>query len=118
MLYTNLKHIENAEELSRVPGNNENVTMICGRMDLACVPVYRIAEELEEIYPHVHFCDVEVDNPKTAALLTMPEVLKLKSIPFVLYYKFGQVVHATSGPQSREQIISILDKEFASTVEA
>lgn len=118
MLYTNLKHIEKAEEYSRVIGENEYVTMICGRMDPFSVPVYRIAEELEETYPHVAFYDVEVDNPETVAVLTLSEVREFKSIPYVLYYKNGNVVKATSGPQSKEQIISILDKEFASTVEA
>ena len=118
MLYTNLKHIEKAEEYARVIGENENVTMICGRMDTVSVPIFRIAEELEKTYPHVLFCDAEVDNPETAFVLTLPEVREFKSFPYILYYKNGQVVHATSGFQSKEQVVSTLDKEFTPSVEA
>jgi thioredoxin 1 len=39
-------------------------------------------------------------------------------IPFTIYYKNGQVVKATTGIQSKEQITAILDQEFAVTVNA
>jgi len=34
-------------------------------------------------------------------------------LPFVVYYKNGQVVKATSSIQSRDQITSILDEQFS-----
>ncbi|MDP3442750.1 MAG: thioredoxin, partial [Ignavibacteria bacterium] len=35
-----------------------------------------------------------------------------QGIPFVIYYKNGKVVKATSSIQSRDQVTSILDENF------
>jgi thioredoxin 1 len=118
MLYTNLKHIESAAEHNKILGENENVMVICGRMGPMCIPVYEIAEELEEEYPNVKFYDLEFDNPEAYVIRQLPEVRGFMGIPFTIYYKNGKVVKATSSIQSKEQIKTILDKEFASTVKA
>jgi len=112
MLYTNLNHIETAADHARIVGENENVMVICGRMGPMCIPVYEIAEELEDEYPHVKFYDMEFDNPESHVIRTLPEVRGFMGIPFTIYYKNGKVVKATSSIQSREQVTSILDKEF------
>ena len=116
MLYTNLKHIENAAEYAQIISENENVTVICGRMGPMCVPVYRIAEELEKEYAHVKFFDMEFDNPESQVIRTLPEVRGFMGIPFTIYYKNGQVVKATASIQSKTQITAILDQEFAAIV--
>lgn len=113
MLYTNLKHIESAAEHEQVISENENVLVVCGRMGPMCIPVYRIAEMLEEDYLHVKFYDMEFDNPESHVIRTIPEVSNFMSIPFTVYYKNGQVVRATSGIQSKEQMTTILKEEFA-----
>lgn len=118
MLYTDLKHIENAEEFATVISENENVMLICGRMGTLCIPVYRIALELEEKYKHVKFYDMEYDNPESYFFHALPEVKDLKEIPFTIYYKNGEVVNATAGIQSKMQITAILEKKFAATVNA
>ena len=118
MLYTNLKHIESAAEHAQIINENENVTVICGRMGPMCVPVYRIAEELEKKYAHVKFFDMEFDNPESQVIRALPEVRGFMGIPFTIYYKNGQVVKATTGIQSKSQITAILDQEFAATVNA
>ena len=118
MLYTNLKHIESAAEHAKIISENENVIVICGRMGPMCVPVYRIAEELEKEYAHVKFFDMEFDNPESQVIRTLPEVLGFMEIPFTIYYKNRQVVKATTSIQSKAQIIAILDHEFAATVNA
>ena len=112
MLYTNLNHIETAADHARIVGENENVMVICGRMGPMCIPVYEIVEELEDEYPHVKFYDMEFDNPESHVIRTLPEVRGFMGIPFTIYYKNGKVVKATSSIQSREQVTSILDKEF------
>ncbi len=112
MLYTNLNHIETAADHARIVGENENVMVICGRMGPMCIPVYEIAEELEDEYPHVKFYDMEFDNPESHVIRRLPEVRGFMGIPFTIYYKNGKVVKATSSIQSREQVTSILDKEF------
>ncbi len=118
MLYTNLKHIESAADHSKILSENENVMVICGRMGPMCIPVYGIAEELEEQYSHVKFYDLEFDNPESYVIRQLPEVRGFMGIPFTVYYKNGKVVKATSSIQSKEQVTSILDKEFAATVKA
>jgi len=118
MLYTNLKHIESAADHQKFISQNENVMVICGRMGPMCIPVYGIAEELESEYPHVTFMDMEFDNPESHVIRTIPEVRGFMGIPFTIYYKNGKVVKATSSIQTKEQVKSILDKEFAASVNA
>ncbi len=112
MLFTNLKHILTAQEHANILNENENVMVICGRMGPMCIPVYGIAEELEKQYPHVKFYDMEFDNPESHVIRNLPEVRSFMGIPFVIYYKNGKVVHATSSIQTKEQITSILDNVF------
>ena len=118
MLYTNLKHIEKAVEHAQIISKHEHVVIVCGRMGPMCVPVYRAAEELEREYHHVKFFDMELDNPESAVIRTLPEVQGFTGVPFTIYYKNGQVVRVTTGIQSKEQITAILDQEFAITVNA
>lgn len=118
MLYTNLKHIESAEEHELILNENENVMVICGRMGPMCVPVYRIAEELEEEYKQVKFYDMEFDNPESHVIRTLSEVRNFVKIPFTIYYKNGKIVDATAGIQTKEEVTTILNKEFAATVTA
>lgn len=118
MLYTNLKHIETADEHARIINENENVMVICGRMGPMCIPVYGIAEELEDEYKHVKFCDMEFDNPQSHVIRSLQEVRGFMGIPFTIYYKNGKVIKATSSIQTKEQVTAILNKEFAATVNA
>jgi len=117
MLYTNLKHIESAAEHAQIINENENVMVICGRMGPMCIPVYGIAEDLEDEYKQVKFCDMEFDNPESHVIRSLPEVKGFMGIPFTIYYKNGKVVKATSSIQNKAQVTAILDKEF-STVNA
>jgi len=112
MLYTNLHHIETAEDHADIINGNENVMVICGRMGPMCIPVYGIAEEREEEFPHVKFCDMEFDTPEAFVLRNLPEVRGFMGIPFTIYYKNGKVVKATSSIQTREQVTAILDEKF------
>ncbi len=118
MLYTNLKHIETADELKKIISENENVMVICGRMGPMCIPVYGIAEQLEKEYTHVKFYDMEFDNPESHIIRSLPEVRGFMGIPFTVYYKNGKVVKATSSIQTMDQVRAILDKEFSASVNA
>ena len=112
MLNTNLKHIESVAEYNKVLKENENVMLICGRMGPMCIPVYGIAEELENDYKNVKFCDFEFDTQEADVIRKLPEVRGFMGIPFTIYYKNGKVVKATSSIQTKEQVKTILDKEF------
>ena len=116
MLYTNLKHIETAADHARVISENENIMVICGRMGPMCIPVYGIAEELEDEYTHVKFFDMEFYNPESHVIRSLPEVRGFMGIPFTIYYKDGKIAKATSGIQTKTQVKEILDKEFAAFV--
>lgn len=118
MLYTNLKHIETAAEHAKIISENENVMVVCGRMGPMCIPVYGIAEELENEYKHIKFCDMEFDNPESLVIRSLPEVRGFMGIPFTVYYKNGKVVKATSSIQTRDQVQAILDKELVAPVNA
>ncbi|NOU46430.1 MAG: thioredoxin [Bacteroidales bacterium] len=112
MLYTNLTHLLTAADHAKTLSENENVMVICGRMGPMCIPVYGIAEELENEYSHIKFCDMEFDNPEAAVIRNLPEVRGFMGIPFTIYYKNGVVVKATSSIQSRQQVTAILDQQF------
>ena len=118
MLYTNLKHLETASEHARVISENENVMIVCGRMGSMCIPVYGIAEEIENDYQNVKFYDMEFDNPESHVIRNLLEVQNFKGIPFTIYYKNGKVVKATSSIQTKEQITSILDEQFKESIKA
>ena len=118
MLYTNLKHIESAAEYAEILKENENVMIICGRMGPFSIPVYRIAEELERDYANVKFYDMEYDNPESAVIRNLPEVQDFSGFPLTIYYKNGEVVHATSGVQTKDQVTTILEHQYTATVNA
>jgi thioredoxin 1 len=118
MLYTNLKHIETAADHAKIINENENVMVICGRMGPMCIPVYGIAEDLEDEYQHVKFYDMEFDNPEAQVIRNLPEVRGFMGIPFTIYYKNGKVVKATSSIQTKQQVTSISNTEFAPKVNA
>jgi thioredoxin 1 len=118
MLYTNLKHIESAEEHQKIINENENVMICCGRMGPMCIPVYGIMEELEDTYKNVKFLDMEFDHPDAHVIRNAPECNGFMGLPFTVYYKNGKLVKATSSIQTIDQVTAILDKEFGAPVTA
>ncbi len=113
MLYTNLKHILTADEHKQIISENENVMVCCGRMGPMCIPVYGVMEELEPEYQNVKFFDMEFDNPEAHVIREAPECRSFMGIPFVMYYKNGKVVKATSSIQNMAQVRENLDTYFS-----
>jgi thioredoxin 1 len=112
MLKTNLDHLLTSKEHSETINNSENVMVCCGRMGPMCIPVYESMEELRDEYSHVKFYDMEFDSPDARVIRDLPECRSFAGLPFVVYYKNGKVVKATSSIQSKEQITEVLDKHF------
>ncbi len=112
MLSTNLKHLETEQEIKEVLENNENVMICCGRMGAMCIPVYRIMEELEKVYTHVAFRDLDFDIPAAVFIKTLPECKSFMGLPFTIYFKNGKVVAATASIQTKVNVTGILDKVF------
>lgn len=113
-LQTNLKHILNADEHSKFIQENDNVMICCGRMGPMCIPVYASMEDLEKQseYSHIKFADMAFDSPEAAVIRNAPMCQGFMGLPFTVYYKNGEMVHATSSIQSMEQIKEILNSKF------
>lgn len=116
-LPTNLSHLATASELENLIASTENVMVCCGRMGPMCVPVYGVMEELESSgkYDHVAFRDMAFDSPESDIIKRLPEATGFRGLPFTIYYKDGKVVEATSSIQDKDQVTSILDREFRTT---
>ncbi|NCD19635.1 MAG: thioredoxin [Actinobacteria bacterium] len=112
MLQTGLEHITSEDEFREVLANNENVMICCGRMGPMCLPVYDVMESIQEDYPQVAFRDMAFDEPVARVIRTLPETSTFRGLPFTVYFKDGEVVHATSSIQSMEQVTSVLDEKF------
>lgn len=108
MLHTNLKHVLSSADHKKLISENENVMICCGRMGPMCIPVYAAMTDLENHYGQVVFADMEFDIPDAAVIRNAPECRNFMGLPFVVYYKNGQLVHATSSIQNRQQIEAIL----------
>lgn len=112
MLRTNLTHVLSKDDHAKLLQENENVMVCCGRMGPMCIPVYESMEELENEYTNIKFADMEFDTQDAEVIRNLPECSSFRGLPFVVYYKNGKVVKATSSIQSRDQITEILDENF------
>jgi thioredoxin 1 len=112
MLQTNLKHITTKKEFDDLLNNNGNVMLCCGRMGPMCIPVYQAMIEIEKEYPRIEFYDMAFDEPVSAVIRNLPECRGFMGLPFTVYFSNNKVVKATSGIQTKEQIVAILNKEF------
>jgi thioredoxin 1 len=112
MLDTHLNHIETAAQLNQILSTQDNVVVVCGRMGPMCIPVYENAEELQHEYPNVHFYDMDFDNPEANIIRSLPEVKRFMGIPFTIYYVNGIVARATTGMQTKEEMMDIIETEF------
>lgn len=113
LLATTVHEIETAAELEKIISENDNVMVCCGRMGPMCVPVYDIMEELEEERSDVKFCSMAFDTPEAHIIKNAPESRGFMGLPFTMYYKKGEVTHATSSIQTMEQVTDILDTHFS-----
>lgn len=113
-LQTNLKEFASAADLEKYISENENVMVCCGRMGPMCIPVYEVMEELteEEDYAHVKFAVMAFDNPEAQVIRNAPECRSFMGLPFTMYYRNGKVAAATTSIQNRQQVTSVLDREF------
>lgn len=111
MLYTNLKHIESASDLNQIISGNDQVVVICGRMDPVSVSVYRLAGELEKNYPQVQFYDMEYDDPESENLRKLPGLLDFEGLPFSVYFRNGKLERVSVGIFSINQMENLFIEE-------
>ena len=77
-----------------------------------CITVSGVLEELEPVYTHVRFFDMEFDNPEAQVIRNTPMTRGFMGLPYTVYYKNGKMVKATSSIQNMSQVQHILDTEF------
>lgn len=111
-LRTNLHEIETAEELKKMQKENPNLMVVCGRMGPMCIPVYDVMEEIEEEYPHVKFAVMAFDSPESGIIRNDSACRGFMGLPFTMYYKNGEVAHATTSIQSRQQVTDVVKSKF------
>lgn len=112
LLKTGLQEFETSSELEKYISENENVMVCCGRMGPMCLPVYDVMEELEEERQNIKFAVMAFDNPEATIIRNAPECRGFMGLPFTMYYKKGEVAHATSSIQNMQMVTSILDDKF------
>ncbi len=112
LLRTDLPEIETAAELKKMQEENENLMVCCGRMGPMCIPVYEVMEEIEADYKHVKFAVMAFDSPESAVIRQDPSCAGFMGLPFTMYYKKGEVAHATTSIQNMQQITAILDSKL------
>lgn len=112
LLNTNLKHVETEQDLTDLIANNEQVMICCGRMGPMCIPVYDVMDKITDDYPKVTFRDLAFDSPTANAIRSLPNTRNFRSLPFTVYFKNGNVVHATGGIQTKKQVKDILNDIF------
>ncbi len=112
MLQTAIHEIETSSELEKIINENENVMVCAGRMGPMCIPVYDDMEELQDERENVKFFSMGFDTHEAAPIRNAPMCRGFMGLPFTVYYKNGKMVDATTSIQNRDQITSILDKQF------
>ena len=111
-LQTRLNHIHSEAEFNQVLEENRNVMICCGRMGPMCLPVYAAMEILKEQFQQVAFYDMPFDHPEAHVIRKLSECRGFMGLPFTMYYKGGNVAHATTSIQNRQMITTILDEKF------
>lgn len=108
MLQTHLAHLTNDDDMQKVLADNANVMVCCGRMGPMCIPVYRAMERLEPEFTHVAFRDMEFDIPAADFIKNQPKCSSFMGLPFVVYFRNGEAVVATSSIQNKDDMAEIL----------
>lgn len=112
ILPTNLDHVATRSDFDSLLSEHENVMITCGRMGPMCVPVYDAMDKLRGSYKHVAFRDMAFDSQLAEVIRALPQTRRFRSLPFVVYYKNGEPVHATGGIQRKGEVKAVLDQHF------
>ena len=115
VLQTNLKHLRSKIKLRKLLKENKDVIIIAGR-DICsnCNVVINIFENIDHITKildnskKLNIFDWDYDLESADIIRDLPECEFFESLPFVIYFKNGKVINATSGRQTYKQIKEII----------
>jgi len=111
MLYTNLKHIETADDFQQTIAESAQVVIVCGCMGEFSIPVYRILEELQTEYAPVKFFDMEYDNPESQVVYKLFVDMPEAKIPFLLFYENGELIFRSWGTKTKKEIEKMIQTQ-------
>jgi len=101
-----VRQINTDEEFDKYLKENSSAVVCAGRWGPMCIPVYKAMEqlELEDQYKDVAFLVVNFDIRAANRVRIAPQCRSFRGLPFTVYYKDGELVHATSSIQSKQQL--------------
>ncbi|MBN2498353.1 MAG: thioredoxin [Deltaproteobacteria bacterium] len=114
MMQTRIKHLVTRDDTSRAFADHPRLVVAAGRWGPMCIPVYKAMEELEDEdrYAGVAFRVVEFDLPAAIPIREARACGSFRGLPFVLYVRDGEIAHATSSIQTKDQIAALIDRHL------
>ncbi len=111
---TKVKQINSVEEFDKYLESNNRIVICAGRWGPMCIPVYKVMEQLEEEEKYKEVCFLVVNFDIYAAnRIREAEVCKgFRGLPFTVYYKNADIVHATSSIQTKQQLKGNIEKHL------
>ena len=101
VLYTNLEHLRSKIKFEKLIKEKKKVIIIAGRNVCSnCRSMFPIFEKISLIRKDIEIRDWDYDLNSADVIRDLPECRNFESLPFVVYFKNGQVVEATSGKQT------------------
>jgi thioredoxin 1 len=101
-----MKVVNTQEVESQVSGNTDQLTVVdcfttwCG----PCKAIKPVLDKLSAEYTNVSFLAVDIDNNPDFA-----KKMNVRSVPTLLYFKNGEVVHTTRGLQREPDVRTLLE---------
>lgn len=109
VLRTKLQHLRSKVKFKKLIKEQDKVIIIAGRMCPVCSSMYPIYEHLDEMYDDIEIRDWDYDLKSADIIRGLPETEDFWSLPFVLYYRGGGIVHAHAGKKTSKEIKKIIE---------
>jgi len=98
--------IADVEEFDKVLKDSGKLVVCAGRWGPMCIPVYNAMEKIEMAgqFKDVLLRVVDFDGEPAGRIRNSEECRHFRGLPFTVYYLNGEIVHATSSIQPRQQL--------------
>ena len=113
VLRTKLQHLRSKAKFKKLIKEYEKVIIVAGRMCPICSSMYPIFEHLDEIHDDIEIRDWDYDLKSADMIREMPETEDFWTLPFVLYFRNGEIVEAHAGKKSSSDIKKIIQDNFS-----
>jgi thioredoxin 1 len=109
---TTVGQIKSVDEFNSYLKNNPRAVICAGRWGPMCIPVYKAMEQMEEKekYKDVRLLVVDFDTTSANSIRMDEKCRSFRGLPFTAYYLNGEMVHATSSIQTKQQLEENIEK--------